>query len=143
MSANPPKYGTPVLSHLVCLTCNAVPLSQRVIDWCPTFFVASQTQLCSLFENVTSRQLKSILSSVGVNTYGQMTCKIWNDDFLHSSVVGHCETYFTAHCLCSSFKLFMRIAVYFISFVSCNFSPVYLIVQSLYMLYADSWAIQR
>jgi hypothetical protein len=50
-------------------------------------FVASQNHLCLLFEKVASRQLKSILSDVGVNTYRQMSCKIW-DDFLQPFVVG-------------------------------------------------------
>ena len=48
-------------------------------------FVASQNQLCLLFENVASRQLKTILNSFGVNTYVQMTRKIW-DDFLQAAV---------------------------------------------------------
>ena len=48
-------------------------------------FVASQNQLCLLFENVASRQLKTILNSFGVNTYVQMTRKIW-DDFLQPAV---------------------------------------------------------
>jgi hypothetical protein len=50
-------------------------------------FVASQNQVCLLFENVASLQLNTILNSFGVSTYGQMTRKIWYD-FLQPSVVG-------------------------------------------------------
>ena len=50
-------------------------------------FVAKLNQLCLLFENVALRQLKPILSSIGVNTYGQRTCTVW-DDFRQPFDVG-------------------------------------------------------
>ena len=63
---------------------NLLPVQQQLTIRTAKFlqvFIGSSNHLCSLFENVASRQLNIIYSNVGVKTVHQLTIKL-HDTFM-------------------------------------------------------------